>query len=82
MNLIYVCISRREGLSLGGRGKVKLSLKQAVESHRVVRRRSSFLDNRLTDDSEVVSLTRRPLFSPQEDSLYSLLLEAESTLGP
>jgi hypothetical protein len=27
-----------------------------------------FLDNRLTDGSEVVSLTCRPPFTPQEDS--------------
>jgi hypothetical protein len=40
-----------------------------------------FLDNRLTDGAEVVSLTRRPPFSPQEDSWYSFLLEAESTPG-
>jgi hypothetical protein len=40
-----------------------------------------FLDNRLTDGSEVVS-TRRPPFTPQEDSWYSFLLEAESTPGP
>jgi hypothetical protein len=33
-----------------------------------------FLDNRLTDDGEVVSLTRRPHFTPQEDSWYSFLL--------
>jgi hypothetical protein len=38
-----------------------------------------FLENRLTDSSEVVSLTHRPPFTPQEDSWYSLLLEAEST---
>jgi hypothetical protein len=38
-----------------------------------------FLDNRLTDGGEVVSL-KRPL--PQEDSWYSFLLEAESTPGP
>jgi hypothetical protein len=31
---------------------------------------------------EVVTLTRRPPFTPQEDSRYSLLLEAESTSGP
>jgi hypothetical protein len=50
----------------------------------VVRRRGShiFLDNRLTDGSEVVSLTRRPPFTPQEDFWYSFLLEAESTLWP
>jgi hypothetical protein len=34
-----------------------------------------FLDNRLTDGGEVVSLVRRR----QEDSWYSFLLEAEST---
>jgi hypothetical protein len=40
-----------------------------------------FLDNRLTDGGEVVSLTRRPPFIPQEDSWYSFLLEAESNRG-
>jgi hypothetical protein len=33
------------------------------------------LDNRLTDGGKVVSLTRRPLFTLQEDSWYSFLLE-------
>jgi hypothetical protein len=37
------------------------------------------LDNRLRDGGEVVSLIRRPLFTPQEDSRYSFLLKAEST---
>jgi hypothetical protein len=41
-----------------------------------------FLDNRLTDGGTVASLTRRPPFTPREDSWYSLLLEAESTPGP
>jgi hypothetical protein len=41
-----------------------------------------FLDNRLTDGGKVVSLTRQPPFNPQEDSWYSFLIEAESTLGP
>jgi hypothetical protein len=41
-----------------------------------------FLENRLTDGGEVVSLTRLPPFTPQEDSWYSFLLEAESTPGP
>jgi hypothetical protein len=40
------------------------------------------LDNRLTDGGKVVSLMRRPRFTPQESSWYSFLLEAESTLGP
>jgi hypothetical protein len=38
-----------------------------------------YLDNRLTDGGEVVSLTCRPPFTPQEDSWYSFLLEAKST---
>jgi hypothetical protein len=41
-----------------------------------------FLDNRLTDGGEVVSLTHRPPFTPGEDSWYLFLLEAESTPGP
>jgi hypothetical protein len=40
------------------------------------------LDNRLTDSGKVVSLTRRPPFTPQEGSWYSFPLEAESTPGP
>jgi hypothetical protein len=38
-------------------------------------------DIRLTDGSKVVSLTHRPPLTPQEDSWYSFLLEAESTPG-
>jgi hypothetical protein len=41
-----------------------------------------FPDNLLTDGGEVVSLTLRQTYSPQEDSWYSFLLEAESTPGP
>jgi hypothetical protein len=41
-----------------------------------------FLDNQLTDGSEVANLTRRPAaLYPQEDSQNSFLLEAESTPG-
>jgi hypothetical protein len=40
------------------------------------------LDNRLTDGGKVVSLTRRPPLTSEEDSWYSFLLEAESTSGP
>jgi hypothetical protein len=60
--------------------KVKLSVLQAVEAHMVeTSRLPHFLDNRLTDGGEVVSLMRRPAFTPQEDSWYSFLLEAGST---
>jgi hypothetical protein len=41
-----------------------------------------YLDIRLTDGGRVVSLRRRPPFTPQESSWYSFLLEAESTPGP
>jgi hypothetical protein len=40
-----------------------------------------FLDNRLTDGGEVATFSHRPPFTPQEDSWYSFLLEAESTPG-
>jgi hypothetical protein len=33
----------------------------------------------LTDGDEVLSLTHWPPFTPQEDSWYSFLMEAEST---
>jgi hypothetical protein len=39
------------------------------------------VDNRLTDGGECVSLMRLPPFTPQKDSWYSFLLEAESTPG-
>jgi hypothetical protein len=42
----------------------------------------NYSDNQLTDGGKVVSITRRPPFTPQEDSWYSFLLEAESTPGP
>jgi hypothetical protein len=50
------------------RKKVKLFLQQAAEAHRVVRLRSSyfFLDNRLIDGGEVVSLTCWPPFNPRK----------------
>jgi hypothetical protein len=41
-----------------------------------------FLDNRLRDGGEVVSLMCRPSFTPKEDSWYSFLLGAESTPRP
>jgi hypothetical protein len=40
-----------------------------------------YLDNQLKDDGKLVSLTRRPHFTPQEYSWYSFLLEPESTQG-
>jgi hypothetical protein len=44
------------------------NISQAVEAHSVVRRRGPhiFLYSRLTDGGEVVSLTRRPPFTPRK----------------
>jgi hypothetical protein len=41
-----------------------------------------FVDSLLTYGGEFVSFTRRPPFTPQEDSWYSFPLEAESPQGP
>jgi hypothetical protein len=63
--------------------RVKLSLlagsgsPQGSETSRL----PHFLENRLTNGGKVVSLTRRPPFTPREDTWYSFLLEAESTPG-
>jgi hypothetical protein len=55
-----------------------------MEAHRVeMLRIPHFLDYRLTDGDEVVSLKRQPAaLYPQEDSWYTFLLEAELTSGP
>jgi hypothetical protein len=47
--------------------KVKISLLQAVEVHRVCEslRLSHYLDKRLIDGGKVVSPTRRPHFTPR-----------------
>jgi hypothetical protein len=42
----------------------------------------TFLDNRLADGNEVVSLTRRQSFTSQEDTWYLFMLEVESTSWP
>jgi hypothetical protein len=41
-----------------------------------------FLGNRLTDADEVVSLTRRPPFTPRKIPGTHFVLEAESIPGP
>jgi hypothetical protein len=48
----------------------------------VVRRRGSrIFYNRPIDGGEVVNHKRRPPFTPQENTWYSFLLDAESTPG-
>jgi hypothetical protein len=42
----------------------------------------TFLNHRLSDGGQVVSLTRWPPFILQEDSSYSFLFQVESTSGP
>jgi hypothetical protein len=58
-----------------------------MKAHRVVRlwdiEAPTFsLDSQLTDGGKVVSLTRRLPCTPQDDSWYSFLLEAESIPEP
>jgi hypothetical protein len=66
-------------ITLGDKVEEKLCL--GVRERK--RLHTTVLDNRLTDGSEDVCLTRRsPALSPQEDSGYSFLLEAVSTPGP
>jgi hypothetical protein len=55
---------------------------QLMSQLRFESRLPHFLHNQLIDGGEVVRLTCRPPFTPQEDSWYSFLLEAESTPGP
>jgi hypothetical protein len=37
-----------------------------MEAHRGLRRRVSYIDNQLSDGGEVVSLARRPPFTPKK----------------
>jgi hypothetical protein len=51
-----------------------------MEAHRVVRRRGSHIFYKIGSQiDEVVTCIRKLAFTPQEDSWYSFLLEAEST---
>jgi hypothetical protein len=59
-----------EGIPVTGRG-----IPYNCETSRL----QHFLENRLTDGGEVVSLKRWPPFTSQEDSWYSFMLEAEAT---
>jgi hypothetical protein len=53
---------------------VKLSLEQAMEVHRVVRRRGSQILYTIdSDGAEVFSVTHRPPFNSQEDSWFSFV---------
>jgi hypothetical protein len=59
--------------------KVKKKVSKAIpvtEAYRVVRRQRPHIYNRLTDSSEVASLTHRPRFSCKKNPWYSFLLEA------
>jgi hypothetical protein len=66
-----IYIYRERAIAITGRGSP-----QVCETSRL----PHFLDNRLTHGGKIVSLTRWPPFNPQENSWYSFLLEAESTL--
>jgi hypothetical protein len=71
MNLkrIILAESKGDAISVTGRGGA-----YACETSRL----PHFLDSQLTDGGEVVSLTRQPLFTRQEDSWYSFQLEGLS----
>jgi hypothetical protein len=62
----------------GGATEVNENQKWATSKKRL---RTTVLDNRLPDSSEVVSPTRRPPFTPQEDSWYSFLLRGPYTIN-
>jgi hypothetical protein len=72
-NEILVHIQKRKAIPVTGRVSP-----QGCETSTI----QHFLDSRLTDGGEVVSLARRQRFTPQEDSWYSFLLEAVSNSGP
>jgi hypothetical protein len=72
----------REQKDCKGKGKVFLSTGLGGPWGCERLRLLHFLENRLSDGGKVVSPSRRPIFTPQEDSWYSFLLEAESTPGP
>jgi hypothetical protein len=78
----YGLDGRRTGPTLPLRIKIQVKVKLSLQQGCGTSRLPHFPDNRLTDGGEVVSLTRRPPFTPQEDSWYSFLLEAESISGP
>jgi hypothetical protein len=80
-SVIVTCYIYTQNTKLGGRGVKNCKAipvtgrggSQGCERLRL----PHFLDNRLTVGGKVVSLTRQPSFTPQEDSWYSIVLEAE-----
>jgi hypothetical protein len=72
---LNICLKKREDQGNLSRGR---GGPQGCQTSRL----PHSLDNRLTGGGEVMSLTRRPPFAPQEDMWYSFLLEAESTARP
>jgi hypothetical protein len=64
-------------------GKVKLSVLQAMEPHRVARLRRSHIIYTIGSQLAVrLSALLASYSYPLDDSRYSFLLEAESTSGP
>jgi hypothetical protein len=61
---------------MGVKQELHIITKQAVDD-RETSRLLHFLDSMLKNGGEVVTLTRRSPFTPQEDSWYLVLLEAE-----
>jgi hypothetical protein len=72
MNNMTVAGKRGKGIPVTGRGGL-----EGCETSRL----PHFVDNRLTDGGEVVSLTRRPPCTSLRDSWYSFLLELSRLQG-
>jgi hypothetical protein len=72
-NLKWIEVKKGKAIPVTGRGGLK-----GCETSRL----PDLLDNQITGGSGVVSLMRQQPFTPQEDSWYTFLLEAESTPGP
>jgi hypothetical protein len=71
----------REKKGGGGRKAIPITGSGGLK-HWETSRIPHFVDNRLTDGGKAIGLTCRPWFTPQENSWYSFLLEAESILAP
>jgi hypothetical protein len=68
----------QDNLYVGWKGKaIPITGRKGPQGYEMSRL-PHFVDNRLRDGGEVVSLTHRSHFTPQEDSWYSFLLKAES----
>jgi hypothetical protein len=76
------CSFRREAYREAGNSRSRAQKWHNFLRHCEMLRITHCLDNRLIDECEVIGLMCWPRSTPQKDSWYSFLLEAESTPGP